>query len=94
MLAAGTAGGLSGVSRAKEEARHYGASKEDQEIAARWGFIPGVVQVLPVARLFDKFNKASGGIFIKQVQEALRSGGFSAADSLSRPNGRACAQRG
>ena len=67
IVTAGTLAGLSGMSDMYNDARDYGASEEDAKLAARWGTLPGALQVIPVLRVLDRYDKAAGG----QLKPAL-----------------------
>jgi hypothetical protein len=66
--------GTQGMSQAYNEAKALGASEADSQLAGRWGFIPGVAQVLPVMRLLDRFDKAVGGQLKNNLRNVIKEG--------------------
>jgi len=63
-----SAAGLSGAGQAYRDAKAAGASEDDALLAGAYGYIPGVIQVLPVLRVIERFNKASKG----QIEGVMR----------------------
>lgn len=44
-----------------EQAKAFGASEKDARKAAKWGFLIGTSEALPVTRILDRLDKASAG---------------------------------
>jgi hypothetical protein len=57
-----------------EEAQAYGASEEDARLAARWGALIGMSEAVPVWRILQRYDKASGGQLHSAVSSAIRQG--------------------
>lgn len=63
-----------GMGQAYSEAKQMGASEEEAMLAGNWGFLPGAVQVLPIMRLMQRFDKASGGQLRRGLREVVKEG--------------------
>ena len=66
--------GASGSSQAFNEALSLEASSEDAMLAARWGVLPGVVQVFPVIRALDRATGRMPQEARSRILHSLKSG--------------------
>ena len=71
--------GFGGAGRSYEEAKEFGASEDDAQMAAKWGFLPGIVQVSNTAlRVLNRWDRAYGGRLVeglaRRVLESGKSG--------------------
>lgn len=71
-LSTATSGGMG---QAYSDAKAFGASEEDARLAGWLGAGPGMVQVFPIMRALDRFNKASRGQLARGFQSYLAEGG-------------------
>lgn len=58
-----------------EEALDFGATEDDARQAARWGALLGTSEAVPINRLFNRWDKLSGGLLDSSIKKALRSAG-------------------
>jgi hypothetical protein len=71
-----TAATTGGMGRSYTEANQFGVSEEDARLAGMWGSVPGAIQVFPVIRAFDRFNRGSAGQLERSFQAWItRKGG-------------------
>lgn len=54
-----------GVGEASERARAGGATQEERNVAARWGIAPGLLDVIPLARISRRFAPALNDVVSK-----------------------------
>lgn len=79
-VSAATSGGMSeGYRRAKNSE----ASEEDAQRAGLMGSIPGAIQVFPVVRALNRFNRASSGKFQQSMWDHLREGGKGSVEEFT-----------
>ena len=69
-----------GSSHSYREAKASGADEETAQIAGRWGVIPGAIQVFPVVRALDRFDRSSGGQMRRSWLQYLKEGGKGALE--------------
>ena len=72
-VAAGT-GALVNFSGQFQDARNHGASFEDSYRAGELGGLGGLTEGVPIARLFDRIDKASGGQITNIFKNAIKGG--------------------
>ena len=68
-------GGTVGAGSDLDRALAAGASDEEALLASGWGFLFGLTEAVPVARMFDRFDKSSGGVFKRRLTKALKEAG-------------------
>jgi len=73
--AAGLGAGL-GATSGYDEAIFYGADEKTARTAARWDGILGLSNGFPIARIFSRLDRPTGGTFWKALSKALRHGGY------------------
>ena len=69
-----TAAGSAGMGQGYKMAKAYGASEEDAQIAAEWSFIGGALQVFPVIRVLDRYDRAVGGQLKRGLMQIVKEG--------------------
>ncbi len=74
LLVAGGTGALVNYSQQFQDARNSGASFEDSYKAAEMAGLGGFSEGLPIARLFDRIDKMSGGQITRLFKNALKGG--------------------
>jgi hypothetical protein len=74
LVGAGITGSLVQSSQSFQDALAHGASIEDAYKASDLGGVVGLSEAVPIARLFDRFDKGTGGTFRRGLTEALKGG--------------------
>ena len=64
-----------GVGEASERARAGGATQEERNVAARWGIAPGLLDVIPLARISRRFAPALNDVVSKIGPQELKGWG-------------------
>lgn len=72
-----------GAGQTYREAKESGASEDDALTAAAWGFIPGAIQVIPVLRLLDRYDRASGGRLKPGIQRLIEAGKTGSQEAIA-----------
>lgn len=74
LVSAGAMGAASGASVQFQDALASGAGLADAYEAAKLGALVGTTEGLPIARLLDRFDKATGGTIRKAIIEGVKGG--------------------
>lgn len=75
-LQGATVGGVQGY----EEAKRFDKNDKAAEQSAGWNALLGLSEAAPIGRIFARYNKASGGVFKRQIVEGLKNGAFGSVE--------------